>query len=126
MYCISGRVKVKTKTNESAVLVKNDYSVINKDNKVVKLQDSINNKNSVAWINNEFVFTSMPLLDIYEEIERQYDIVIEGKDNLTGISSFNSKRLSSAEEIINLIGKPFGIKGIKVNDKKFILEQNQK
>jgi len=124
VYCISGKVKVKTLKNESMVLEKNDYTVVNQLDKLIKKEVENNNQNAIAWINNEFVFTSVPLILIYEEIERQFDIVIEGKENLTGISSFNSKRGSSPEEIINLAGKPFGIKCIKVSDKKFIVEQN--
>jgi hypothetical protein len=65
----------------------------------------------------------MPIKDIYEEIERQYDIVIDGKEKIKGLSTFNSKRGSSAEEIINSIGKPFGVKCIKISDNKYIVEQ---
>ncbi len=122
--CISGRVMVKTKNKQSAILLKNEYTIVNKDNNIVKLQDENKNKNAIAWMNNEFVFTSMQLQDIYEEIERQFDIVIIGKENLKGIASFNTKRGSSAEEIIYLIGKPFGIKCIKISETKYIVEQN--
>jgi ferric-dicitrate binding protein FerR (iron transport regulator) len=121
--CFTGKVMVNTINNESTVLVKNEYTIVDKANKLVKSKDDISNKNSIAWINNEFVFTSMPLQEIYEEIERQYDIVISGKENVVGISSFNSSRGSSAEEIINLIGKPHGVKCIKISDKNYIIEQ---
>jgi transmembrane sensor len=121
--CVSGKVLVVNKQNESTILTKNEYTVINQNNKFDKLKDADITANSIAWINNEFVFTSKPLTFIYEEIERQFDIVIEGKENLKGFSTFNSKRGSSAEEIINSIGKPFGVVCIKISDKKFIVEQ---
>jgi transmembrane sensor len=121
--CISGKVLVENKINESTIITKNEYSVLNQENKWTKLSDSTNTSNSIAWIQNEFVFTSMPLKDVYEEIERQFDIVIEGIENLKGISSFNAKRGSSAEEIINIASKPFGLKCTKISDKKYIVEQ---
>lgn len=123
VYCISGKVKVETKMNKSTILMKNDYTIVNQDNNIVKYKDETINQNAIAWINNEFIFTSLPLKLIYEEIERQFDIVIEGKENLMGISTSNFKRTSSPEEIINIIGKPFGIKCVKVSDKNFIVEQ---
>jgi ferric-dicitrate binding protein FerR (iron transport regulator) len=121
--CITGRVMVETRNNESAIIIKNEYTIVNQENKIVKLQDENITKSSIAWIQNEFVFTSMPLKNIYEEIERQFDIEIIGKENLNGISSFNSKRGSSAEEMINLIGRPFGLKCIKISERKYIVEQ---
>jgi ferric-dicitrate binding protein FerR (iron transport regulator) len=122
--CLSGKVLVENKNNESTIITKNEYTILNQENKWTKLSDSTNTSNSIAWINNEFVFTKLPLKDVYEEIERQFDIIIEGKENLKGLSTFNSKRGSSAEEMINLIGKPFGVYCVKISDKKYILEQN--
>lgn len=121
--CITGKVMVKTKDNQSAVLTKNEFSVVGHDKKIVKLQDEKLNKNAVAWMKNEFIFTSMPLKDIYEELERQFDIEITGKEKLTGVSTFNARRGSSPEEIINLVGKPFGVKCVKISDRKYIVEQ---
>jgi len=123
VYCISGKVKVETKKNKSTILMKNDYTIVSQDNNIVKLQDETINQNAIAWINNEFIFTALPLKVVYEEIERQFDIVISGKENLKGISTSNIKRGSSPEEIINIIGKPFGVKCVKVSDKNFIVEQ---
>jgi ferric-dicitrate binding protein FerR (iron transport regulator) len=121
--CITGRVMVETKNNETSILIKNEFTIVNHESKMVKLQDENNTKNSIAWIQNEFIYTSVPLTDIYEEIERQFDIEINGKENLKGISSFNAKRGSSAEEMINLIGRPFGVKCIKISERKYIVEQ---
>jgi transmembrane sensor len=121
--CITGKVMVKTNDNQSEVLSENEFSVVTRDNKIVKLQDENLNKNALAWIKNEFIFTSMPLKEIYEELERQFDIEITGKENLVGISTFNARRGSSPEEIINLVGKPFGVKCIKISERKYIVEQ---
>jgi transmembrane sensor len=121
--CITGKVMIKTKDNQTEVLTKNESSVVGQDNKIVKLQDENLNKNAVAWMKNEFIFTSMPLKDIYEELERQFDIEITGKEKLTGVSTFNARRGSSPEEIINLVGKPFGVKCVKISDRKYIVEQ---
>lgn len=121
--CITGKVMVKTKDNQTKVLTKNEFSVVGHDKKIVKLHDEKLNKNAVAWMMNEFIFTSMPLKDIYEELERQFDIEITGKEKLTGVSTFNARRGSSPEEIINLVGKPFGVKCVKISDRKYIVEQ---
>lgn len=123
VYCISGVVKVETKTKETTVLMKNDYSIVNQNNKIIKEKDENTNQDAVAWIDNEFVFTNMPLKDAYEEVERQYDIKIEGKEHLRGVSTLTAKRNSSPEKIIDMIGRPSGVKCIKISDKKYIVEQ---
>lgn len=123
VYCISGVVKVETTNMQTTVLMKHDYSIVNQDDKIVKLKNKEDTQNAVAWIKNEFVFTSMPIRLIYEEIERQFDITIEGKEYLRGISSFNTNRGSSPEEIIYSIGKPFGVKCVKISEKVYIVEQ---
>jgi transmembrane sensor len=121
--CISGRVLVESNKNESMILTKNEYTIIKQSTKLVKLLDVNKASNSIAWMHNEFNFTSVPLIEVYEEIERQYDISIEGKENMKGLSTFNSKKESSAEAIISMVGKPFNIKCTKISDKKFIVEQ---
>jgi len=123
VYCIQGRVKVEDNHNDSVILTKNEFSIVNQKTKMTKLQDENSNKNAIAWIDNKFIFTAMPLKEVYEEIERQFDITIDGKENLIGISTSGATRGSSPEEIINLIGKPFGVKCMKISDKKYIVEQ---
>jgi len=124
VYCITGKVKVEVKDKESVVLTKDEYSIIKKNTKTLeKVQDEKNNQNSIAWIKNEFIFTETPLKEAYEEIERQFDIIIEGKENLNKTYSGSFKRGSSPEEAIIIISKPFGIKHRKVSNKRYIVKQ---
>ena len=122
VYCITGKVKVMVKDKKFVVLTKNEFSVIKKSSKSLeKGQDEKNNQNSIAWIKNEFIFTEMPLKDAYEEIERQFDIIIEGKEQFDKTYSGSFKRGSSPEEAINIINKAFGIGYKKISSKRYIL-----
>ncbi|NJO91799.1 MAG: DUF4974 domain-containing protein [Chloroflexia bacterium] len=57
---------------------------------------------------------------ILEEIERQYDVVIDGKDNLKEIVTRDFSRGSSLDDILNnIIGRPSGIKFEKVSKNRY-------
>lgn len=125
VHCISGKVMVSNNQKESVILTKNNYIVLDKKEIISKFNNENNSVNSISWIENEFVFTSVPLNEIFEEIERQFDITIEGKENLKGISTSSFKRGSSPQELINIIGKPFGVVTTKVSDSKYIVSQQK-
>ncbi len=110
VYCITGKVKVEKKNNEPVILSRNEYTVTNKNKKLGKAQDEIINQNSISWIRNKFTFTQVSIKVVLEEIERQYDVTIEGKEDLDIVSVFTFIRGSSLDSVLNEnIGKPYGI-----------------
>jgi transmembrane sensor len=110
VHCITGKVKVEKKNKESVILSKNEYTVIDKNQKLGKAQDEVINQNSISWVKNKFTFTKAPIKVVLEEIERQYDVTIEGKEDLDITSVFTFIRGSSLDSVLNEnIGKPYGI-----------------
>jgi len=108
VHCITGKVLVSSNFGEQKVL-RPSYSVEIKGHSLKKIQKEEKIENVVAWIDNKFFFTGVPIKDVFEEIERQFDINIElktsEKDKYTG----NFERGSSPDEILDLICKPFGL-----------------
>lgn len=121
VHCISGKVKVSNKNKESVILTKNNFVVLNEKAKLVKSKNAETGKNSISWIKNEFVFTEMELTKIFEELERQYGVEIQGKEKIKGLASINFKRGSSVEEVLEIISLPFGIKYNKVSNDKYVV-----
>ncbi len=119
VHCISGKVKVSSKSESTVILTKNNYAVLNEKKEIAKFEQAENINHSISWVENEFVFTAVPLSEIFEELERQYDIQIDGKETIKGISSCSFKRTNSPEELINIIGKPFGLVCIKLSEDKY-------
>ena len=104
--CLSGKVEVKA-NNKSFTLTPNMQLQLR--NKTHDITENINISQSIEWMQNKFSFISVPLADVVEEIERQYDIHITTTSNLDYLYTGNSSKDKKPNEILEIIGKPFGI-----------------
>jgi transmembrane sensor len=121
--CITGKVRVISFAKAETVLAP-DYSArMNPDGELTISRES-NAGDSHAWVDNMFRFTSMPLILVLNEIERQYDIRITLKapveDEYTGYFTRNR----SLEETLNLVCTPFGLKFARISEKEYEIFQN--
>lgn len=76
--CFEGKVLVVTQQKDSIILTKGES---------FRLQNEKSEKYSItqvtpSWLNNETTFTDMPIQFVVEELERQFNITISGKENL--------------------------------------------
>lgn len=121
--CFSGRVKVVSLTKQSAIIGPNEQAEIDKSGRI-EVFKNIKPDISISWINNMFLFTSVPVVEVIKEIERQYNIIINTDNNIdlyyTGFFSKNK----SLEEVLDLLSKPFDISFVKSSDNEYRLIQN--
>jgi ferric-dicitrate binding protein FerR (iron transport regulator) len=105
--CLTGKVRVHTK-NDEAVLSANEKAEL-KEGGTFEVLKNISFEAEAAWINNEFNFRNKPLKEAFEEIERQYGVVIEGKNILNNetldarISGHIERKDNSANDLIEMI-----------------------
>jgi len=118
VQCVTGKVKVVSPASKEVVLLP-DYSASIKPNGEILVQKNNESHTSVDWINNKFGFTSVPLLTVFQEVERQYNVTIQ-----TGISSeliytghFQGQR--DVEEVLGLLCTPFGLRFEKISERKY-------
>ncbi len=64
----------------------------------------------ICWTEDKFVFISTPLSQVIEEIERQYNIDILVPENIDYIYTGNFSKLKDPEQVLEIVGKPFGLK----------------
>jgi ferric-dicitrate binding protein FerR (iron transport regulator) len=64
---------------------------------------------SVGWTQNKFSFIGVPLADVVKEVERQYDIHVSTTSELDYLYTGNFSKEKQPEEVLEIIGKPFGI-----------------
>lgn len=76
--CFTGKVSVKTIQKEKVILTKGQAYLL-QNNKEKKYQIAVENP---SWINNQSTFTAVDIKEVINEIERQYNITIKGKENL--------------------------------------------
>jgi ferric-dicitrate binding protein FerR (iron transport regulator) len=62
-----------------------------------------------GWIRGQFAFVEMPLPEVIAEIERQYDIHVTSDAGLNHIYTGHFFRTEKPEDVLQIIGKPFGI-----------------
>lgn len=78
VICYEGKVKVITENNDSVILTKGKAFVINKDEKKEYNTKSI----EPSWIRGTSAFQTTSIKLVLEELERQFDITINGKENV--------------------------------------------
>jgi transmembrane sensor len=121
--CVSGTVKVVSDSNEEAILSPGLHAEIGKSGDIIvsKTQESSTN---LEWRNNMFKFTAAKLSEVIAEIERQYNVVIY-TDSLPDLyyTGYFSKD-KNIDEVLILVGKPFGIKFVKTSKNHYRLTQN--
>ncbi len=104
--CIVGKVEVITP--HDANLLEAGMQLTCREGKTI-IETNTDTGKSVEWIANRFVFSSVPLADVIKEIERQYNIRITTDASLEHSYSGIFEKKEDPREMLEIIGKPFGI-----------------
>jgi transmembrane sensor len=120
--CFTGTVKVVplhgsgSETNRQEVILKpNDRVTLTKGGSFTVERNQVVEPVK-AWVNNEFVFTSTPFIQVIEDIERQYGVTITIKGNPDYLYTGNFPKDTSVENVLTLVCRPFDIR-FSVNSK---------
>jgi ferric-dicitrate binding protein FerR (iron transport regulator) len=107
--CHTGSVRVSEARGGTAVtLIPNERSVLDPSGgfTVSSLEDL---PESPGWTDNMIMFSSAPLRLVFDEIERQFGIVIESPAVMTQIYSGNFSLDQPVENILSLLCLPFDL-----------------
>jgi len=119
--CYTGKVRV-TSNNNSQVILTPDYQAKIADNgtiSVSKFDSKISNK---KMLKNMLSFTSVPLIEVLEEVERQFDVKIYSNISSEFIYTGHFSSNRNVMEVIDLLCKPFGLKVEKISTKEYRLK----
>lgn len=106
VFCMTGRVEVAS-GDESTILTPNKQVVL-QGNQLVASTSS-NPAMSIGWTKGMFYFENTPLSDVVREIERQYNITVDCPKDLDYYYTGNFSREKNPQEVLQIIGKPFGL-----------------
>ncbi len=120
--CVTGKVKVTSKEKEHVILTPNMKAEIFTD-KQIKITTNNISDYDIAWRNNNFRFESVPLKNVFLEIERQYGINIELDFSALAIYSGNFYKEDNVENILNYVCSAMGLTFKKKSDKEYIILQ---
>jgi ferric-dicitrate binding protein FerR (iron transport regulator) len=121
--CFTGKVKVISFTSDEAVLSPEYEARVDSDGNIVVWKDQ-NAGVSNAWINNMFNFTARPLIQVLNEIGRQYDVTIQLKTKLDYSYTGYFSKDKPVEEVLTLVCKPFGLTFARISEKEYDIYQN--
>lgn len=118
--CLSGKVKVTAKSDESVVLLPNSQVKI--ENGKIIVNKNVNPENEVDWINNQFFFPGTPLNEVIDEIERRYGVTIRisselGNRNFAG----NFQKMYNVEKVLDFVCKTMQVKFEKQSENVFLI-----
>jgi ferric-dicitrate binding protein FerR (iron transport regulator) len=124
VYCLTGQVKVQTDVGEGKILQANQsLSLTEKGD--LEYQSDIKADNAISWTRNEFVFTAVPLSEVFKEMERQFDIEIELGQGVVGEYTGNFERGSSPSNTLEMITRPFGLYVERIHQNKYRISREK-
>ena len=118
--CLTGLVKVISKTEESVLLQPNSHVEIEKGEFILK--KNYKTEKVVGWKNNLFYFSGTPLKEVIDEIERQYGVTIQMQpelDNRNFAGNFPKKY--NVEEVLDFVCKTMKVKFVKQSENVFLV-----
>jgi ferric-dicitrate binding protein FerR (iron transport regulator) len=123
--CITGTVKVISKTNYELIIKPNCKVTVHPDGKINFIQN-IETLPEISWKDNTFFFTSVPVRQVFSEIERQYGITINTRINNFTFYTGNFSRNQKVEEILGYICPALGYKYIHQSEKVYYIIPDEK
>ena len=113
--CIEGSVIIKQPGFKIGVVLKHGQSA-EKNRRGFKKQKNIPVTNYAAWTKGEFYYQSTAVSEVFEEIERQFNITIIYKEKVLGkyTGYFNTKNIDTA---LNMVCLPMQLT-YEVNNKQ--------
>jgi transmembrane sensor len=118
--CLTGLVKVISKSEESVLLEPNSHAEIDKGEFVVK--KNYKTEKVVGWKKNLFYFSGTPLKEVIDEIERQYGVAIQLQpelDNRNFVGNFPKEY--NVEEVLNFVCKTMAVKFVKQSENVYLI-----
>ena len=121
--CETGEVRVEVSDTKHSVILHPYEKASILISGQLKVEENINMENETAWISNKLIFTSEPLEDVFEEVERQYDVEILVQSDLMLEYTGSIEKTESAAEVLRLICRPFDLQIKKSNNNQFYISQ---
>jgi transmembrane sensor len=122
--CVTGKVKViDIKGNGDVIILPRQKAALNPQG-ILDVQIGINTEQTISWIENKLSFTSVPLQQVFEEIGRQYGIVIQIPEDIENTYTGTFRHNTSVEYALNLVCKPFNLKFFQKSKDEYIITRN--
>ena len=118
--CVTGKVRVGNSPDNKVVLLPNSQAEI-LANGEIHVSKEVDVTSEISWKNNIFLFTAMPLRQVFKEIERQYAVKIEVEVPVNQLYTGNFNRTSKIEDVLSFVCPAAGLKFEKKSADVYII-----
>lgn len=119
--CLTGRVGLTSfRTNEKITLLPNERADLDRTG-IFKISPMNNEKSLPGWMSELITFSSTPLRLVFDEIERQYGIIIESPVEMNQLYSGNFSLNEPVDKVLYLLCRPFDLEYEQYTGKKYIV-----
>jgi ferric-dicitrate binding protein FerR (iron transport regulator) len=116
--CFEGKVKVNYQNQE--VIITKGKSVAFADGKAIEIPEK--KSTQPEWMNNELVFSKESLTTILEELQRQYNVEFELKNQTSNQLFTGTIPMKNLDDALQILSVAYHLKSTKVSTEKIILE----
>lgn len=120
--CITGTVKVRSRTGYEAILKPNSKAEINRNGEINVLTN-IETFPEISWKKNIFLFTARPVHAVFAEIERQYGVKIDSKINDESLYTGNFNKDQNVEDILEYVCPALGLRYVRKSMGEYLIIQ---
>ncbi|MEO1029822.1 MAG: FecR family protein [Bacteroidota bacterium] len=117
--CFDGDVEVVTKGQDTTVLTKGKALMVQDG----KLRLFNTDRDQPDWLQNESSFNNVHILEVINELERQFDLKIEGKENLKSAYYSGRFKHNDVQSAVKVVFETMNIPYIFNNQKKLIIKE---
>ncbi len=110
--CVTGSVKVKSRAGFESILKPNSKAEVQPDGRI-HVMANIETYSEISWKKNIFLFTASPVIQVFREIERQYEVNIETKIDDHSLYTGNFTKDQNVEEVLEYVCPALGLKYIR-------------
>jgi len=122
VVCYTGKVKVEARSgNKKIVLTPSEKAEIDSRGEIAFSKEAKAN-DYVAWLSNQYVFTSAPLSFVFGELSRRYNVSITLQHPVKGSYTGNFQASIPVEQALSIVCKPFGLNFVKKDGKHFVIK----
>ena len=121
--CLTGKVQVSTVDEKNQVaLLPNEKAELSETGLT---KSTVEAEESIAWTGNRFVFTARSVQEVFDEIERQYNVTLDVDAGINFSYSGNFEKQSDVRQVLGYVCRPFSLKFTEEQPGVFRIEKSK-
>lgn len=120
--CVTGKVTVRSNQNEQpSVELVSGYQTVVQRGSLPSSPQKFELADAIGWQTGEFIFKNTPLMQVFAEMERHFNIHFKLRKKLQELTLTGRIRNSDIEYALNFVSLASGLKYESVDDSTFVI-----